>query len=123
MFAVFDFGPFGFCHDLIMKLAREIPNKPKLIITKWTEGEVLPETLLVTATIHIGLLIETLLAILKRRWQTLNLASMMREFKRTAKTAGPLYFWFNNVKRDNWDITIKDTLSSLVRLKREEGSG
>ena len=121
---MFDLGPFDFFHDLIVKLAREIPNKPKLIVTSWTDdAEVLPETLLVTAKIHIGLLIETLLVILKRRWQTLNLASVMREFKRTAKTTWPLYFWFNKVKRDKWDITIKDTLSSLVRLKREEGLG
>lgn len=99
--------------DLIMKMAREIPAKPKFIVTKWRKGEVPPETLLFTSESC-----QFLPEILKKRWQTQDLASMMREFKRSAATHGfRRPFASSDIIPD---ISITDNLSSLVKFKREE---
>lgn len=113
MFAVFDFATCGFFYDLTEKLALEIPSKPKLIVTgRRREKEmVLPETLLVTYENTFGVLSMRLAEILKKRWPTQNLASMMSEFKRTVNSQ------FMGLRMH---VTITDTLSSLVRFKREE---
>ena len=95
-----------------MKLALGIPSKPKLIVTGRTIKGVLPETLLVTGKNAFGVFSKRLPEILKKRWQTQNLASMMSELKRTVKNRKDFGL--------RTDVTITDTLSSLVRFKREE---
>ena len=52
---VFDLSSADDIQDLIIKLGREIPNKPKLIVTGRAEVGVLPETLLVNKPDVYGL--------------------------------------------------------------------
>ena len=109
---MFDLTRTVFFHDLIIKLARGIPDKPKLIMTyNWGTGrEVLPETLLATCSRFVSeLSIKSLTSIFKKRWQSQTLSSMANELKRSG------YRKYGRVP-----IVITDTLSSLLRFKREE---
>jgi len=120
-FAVFNFSSVWQSDDVISKLCSGIPNKTKLVVGDWWSAEKLSETLLVnfcpdTWGFHLGLWqsLTLLLDILNKRWQRLDLVSMMDEFKRSA---------FRQSGRNPYpgERFLKgDTLSSLPRFKREQ---
>ena len=115
---MFDLSGLDIFHDLITKLACEIPNKPKFVVTGQAIKTAISEALQVTVEMPMRLFIILLLGILEKRWQSLDLASMIDELKRTVhekKTASSDRHWTTI-----GNITITDTLSSLVRFKREE---
>ena len=96
-------------YDVIRKLCSGIPNKTKLVVGGWWPAEKLSETLQVTVPSYHRLrqFLTLLLDILNKRWQTLDLVSMMDEFKRSAYPGERLI------------IMKADTLSSLPRFNRE----
>ena len=116
-FAVFDFASVRFSLDVIGKLGPDvmrklssgIPNKTKFVVGWFAEREH-SETLKVTvppsraSQLNKALLLD----ILNKRWQTLDLVSMMDEYKRSSH------------EMSDHRVTIMDTLSSLPRFKREE---
>ena len=114
-FAMFQFSPLApsLVSDCFKKLVPRIPDKPKLGVFDrnviYTMADH-PETLLVTFPSHLKNLWRLLLEILNKRWQTLDLISMMAEFTRSVRV------------KQRWPITvtISDSLSSLPRFKRKE---
>ena len=63
----------------------------------------------------------TMLTVLSRRWQTLDLVSMMREIQRTFPLKVTSYLDYE--RRSRWNlksISIDDSLSSLPRLQKTE---
>ena len=63
----------------------------------------------------------TMLTFLSRRWQTLDLVSMMREIQRTFPLKVTSYLDYE--RRSRWNlksISIDDSLSSLPRLQKTE---
>jgi len=123
-FAVFTFSSVWQSDDVSSKLCLGIPNKTKLVVGDWWTAEKLSETLLVTFPrdtlgFHLGLgqSLTLLLDILNKRWQTLDLVSMMDELKRSAfRQMGGRYPY----RGGRLIIITGDTLSSLPRFKREQ---
>ncbi len=108
--------------DVLGKLVTGIPNKVKFVVQResslmWTKNK-LPETLMVSAGIVDEKLLTFMLEILNKRWQTLDLISVMEEFKRSfqlEKHCGtPRRFLFHG------EVKITDRLSSLPRFKKED---
>ena len=115
---MFDLSGLDVFPDLITKLACEVPHKPKFVVTGQTIKPAISETLQVTVEMSMRLFIILLLGILEKSWESLDLVSLMDELKRTVhekKAASSERHWTTI-----GDITITDTLSSLVRFKREE---
>ena len=122
-FAVLDLSSVGLLSGgVISKLSSGIPNKTKFVgwlpkdlsetVDLWFAGRPpLSETLQVVVTPFYGSrkVSMLLLHILNKRWQTLDLVSMMDECRRSA---------LHEMARDL--VRITDTLSSLPRFKREE---
>ena len=105
-------------YDVIRKLCSGIPNKTKLVVG-WRPEEIHSETLLVAVRpfydfTHVLML---LLDILNKRWQTLDLVSMMYECKRSASFHE---MGVRNLYPLAERLVITDTLSSLPKFKREE---
>ena len=116
---MFDFSSLGpLSYGVIRKPSSGIPNKTKFVVGVWWPTEELSETLQVTFPPlnwlrHFPTL---LLDILNKRWQTLDLVSMVDEFKRSV---------FHEISGRNpylADLLVitEDTLSSRPRFKREE---
>ena len=93
---------------ILSELISAITNKLKFLICPHYLYDVGPETLLVTydswkwALTNVKMLRE----ILSKRWQTLDVKSMMSELQRTSSEF----------------MITKDTLSSAHRFKRKEGA-
>lgn len=110
-----------------------IPDEPKLVVLPkpWHEKrmkfkEVIPEALLVQfpATSRKRFQ-ETMLEVFSKRWQTLDLVSMMHEVKRTfpLKTVSSFDYArpISSIRGDSSRTTvIDDCLSSLPRLQKTE---
>ena len=110
-----------------------IPDEPKLVVLpkplhekRMKFEEVIPEALIVQfPTINRKSFEETMLEVFSKRWQTLDIVSMMHEVKRTfpLKTVSSIHY-----KRPIWSIRgdssrttiIDDCLSSLPRLQKTE---
>lgn len=91
-----------------------IPNDAKLVITpRLTRqmGEV-PETLQVVYSAADKNFMTTMLNTLSKRWQTLDLISIMQEVQRTLSVG----------KLPKFSIAINDSLSSTPRLTETEDS-
>jgi len=102
---------------VISKLSSGIPNKTKFVVGVWWPTEELSETLQVTfPPLNWLKHFPTLLDILNKRWQTLDLVSMMDEFKRSVLH----YMGVRDPSLAAGLVKIKDTLSSLPRFKREK---
>ena len=110
-----------------------IPDEPKLVVLpKPSHGmrmefkEVIPEALIVQfPTINRKSFQETMLEVFSKRWQTLDLVSMMHEVQRTfpLKTVSSFDYarpiW--SIRGDSSLTTIiDDWLSSLPRLQKTE---
>ena len=93
-------------------LKEKLTDKPKLVVSpspRRGSYKPIPETLYVQfPTSRKHFFQSTMLAILSKRWQTLDLISMMHEVKRT--------FYLMSVPKGR--IVIDDTLSSLPRLQK-----
>jgi len=112
-FAVFNLLDLSLFSDVIRKLVSRIPNKTKFVVDAWPLRK-LSETLQVSfpSSCDISLLPE----IVHKRWQTLDLVTMVHECKRSVYTR-----W--EPKRSKFSLpslTVTDTLSSLPRFKRED---
>lgn len=112
-----------------------IPDEPKLVVLpkpwhekrmKFKDSEVIPEALVVQfPTSNRNSFQEKMLEVLSKRWQTLDLVSMMHEVQRTfpLKTASSFDYerpisW---IRGDSSRTTIiDDRLSSLPRLQKTE---
>jgi len=88
-----------------------IPDVAKLLITigtiQWKSIEEMSESLCVTYKAKLQLFVDTVLKVLSKRWQTLDLISVMRELQRTLPHMVLDYI-----------VTINDRLSSLPRLQK-----
>ena len=116
---------------LIEKLAL-IPDEPKLVVLPkpWHEKrikfkEVIPEALIVQFPTDRKSLQETMLEVFSKRWQTLDLVSMMHEVQRTfpLKTVSSFDYErpISSIRGDSSRTTIiDDRLFSLPRLQKTE---
>ena len=107
-FAMFDFSSQDsfLVSDWFRKLVSRIPDKPKLGVLKGFPVVDVPETFQVNAPSYYIYDPMLLLEILNKRWQTLDLISMMAEYKRSVGGRST--------------VKITDSLSSLPRFKRKE---
>jgi len=99
---------------VVEKLAL-IPDHAKLVFSPygWKSIDKVPETLHVSYYSRFVLPFFTqMIEIFNKRWQTLDLISMMQELKRT--TVKDYYSYYGNF------ISIKDSLSSLPTFQKKE---
>ena len=106
-----------------------IPDEPKLVVfpKPWIKfNEVIPEALVVQfPTINVKSFQETVLEVFSKRWQTLDLVSMIHEVQRTFPLttvssfhyARPISWIRGDVRRTT---IVDDRLSSLPRLQKTE---
>ena len=110
-----------------------IPDEPKLVVfpKPWHEKrmkfeEVIPEALIVQfPIINRKSFEETMLEVFSKRWQTLDLVSMMHEVQRTFALKTVSSFDYERpiswIRGDSSRTTIiDDRLSSLPRLQKTE---
>ena len=95
-----------FFSDVIRKLRSGIPSKTKFVFGRSVERKI-PEALQMSGDLFSFPL---LLKILNKRWQTLDLVSMVQEVLRRTRVRRLLSI----------GPSIQDTLSSLPRFKRAE---
>ena len=106
---------------LMKRLVSGIPDKIKFVVGSSIQVSVpeYSESLVVIARDEYKILESQMLNILNKRWQTLDLISVMEELKRCVDKEfnGPGYWglWF-----DLQELLVKDRLSSRPRFKREE---
>ena len=95
-----------------------IPDKIKFIIWSGDSMSVprpVPETLMITNHVADEVFLTSILEILTKRWRTLDLISMMKEFNRSWKVKNVPMGIFGR----RMPVQITDRLSSLPRLKKE----
>ena len=112
-----------------------IPDEPKLVVLpkpwhekrmKFKDSEVIPEALVVQfPTTSRKSFQETMLEVFSKRWQTLDLVSMMHEVQRTFPLKKVSSFDYkrpiSSICGDSSRTTIiDDRLSSLPRLQKTE---
>ncbi len=99
------------------RLVSGIPDKIKFIIapSPVSVPGPAPETLLITTHVTHEAFQTSILEILNKRWRTLDLISMMKEFSRSSYEKAKFMFI-----RDPSVVQITDRLSSLPRFKKEE---
>ena len=94
-----------------------IPNRTKLVVSpsEFKSLAEVPETLHVSYhPITVLPTFSSMIEIFNKRWQTLDVISMMQESKRTAATDyDGLVYW------DRY-ISIKESLSSLPKFQKKE---
>ena len=105
-----------------------IPDEPKLVVfpkplIKF--NEVIPEALVVQFPANRNSFHETMLEVFSKRWQTMDLVSMMHEAQRTfpLKTVSSFDYEMpiSSISGDSSRTTIiDDRLSSLPRLQKTE---
>ena len=108
---MFDVAEFLFFSKVIGKLGSGIPNKTKFVVGR-SRGRQISEALVVADPYPFSSLVQ----ILNKRWQTLDLVSMVQELNRSL-FAKRLSFSFPWSLRPS---AIQDTLSSLPTFKRAE---
>ena len=106
-----------------------IPDEPKLVVFPTPEINfkgVIPEALVVQfPTDRNDVFLQTMLEVFSKRWQTLDLVSMMHEVQRTfpLKTVSSFHYArpISSIRGDSTRTTIiDDRLSSLPRLQKTE---
>jgi len=107
---------------LTQKLAL-IPRDTKLVINtiaEWKQIGEISETLQVES--HEGeIFMTTMLELLSKRWQTLDLISIMQELQRTLPLKRiPQYALVEGRCWERSPVTIRDNLSCLPRLKKTD---
>ncbi|XP_020616562.1 uncharacterized protein LOC110054557 isoform X3 [Orbicella faveolata] len=112
-----------FFGEAMKRLVSEIPDKIKFFIGSWIPVSVRESSeslVVIAAYAEYALLERLMLDILNKRWQTLDLISMMEELKRsvTKEHIGPRKIWFNPA----FPVVpvLTDSLSSRPRFKKEE---
>lgn len=106
------------------RLLSRFPDKIKFVMMAVVSTSVpkSPETLVISTPTGLSDLQRTvqrsMLDILKKRWQTLDLISMTEELKRSGyeESNRSMFWWPIGFKR----VLITDRLSSRPRFKREE---
>lgn len=105
-----------------------IPDEPKLVVFPKPSiqfNEVIPESLVVQFPANRKRFQETMLEVFSKRWQTLDLVSMVHEVQRTfpLKTVKSFHYKrpISSIRSDSSRTTIiDDRLSSLPRLQKTE---
>ena len=124
LFAVFGaaYGFTDFIEKPLKRVVSRIPDKPKFVM-----GSRIPisipessESLVVIAPGEYTLLERLMLDILSKRWQTLDLISMTKEFKRSVNEELNRQKWLNLFPLEMEMVSVKDNLSSRPRFKKEE---
>ena len=109
LFVVLEISGDGTLRKLLAE--KLTPNDAKLLITpatvQWKGLEEMPESLHVMYCPRFQPFVDTMLKVLSKRWQTLDLISMMRELQRTLP----------HMVSDHL-VTINDSLSSIPRLQK-----
>jgi len=112
-----------FFGEAMKRLVSEIPDKIKFFIGSWIPVSVRESSeslVVIAAYAEYALLERLMLDILNKRWQTLDLISMMEELKRsvTKEHIGPRKIWLNPA----FPVVpvLTDSLSSRPRFKKEE---
>lgn len=97
-----------------------IQDHAKLVVSPfwWKSIGKVPETLHVMYPVHEGLyeslsVVSLMIEIFSKRWQTLDLVSMMQELKRTFSFKWSSFNWYEH-------LTIKDSLSTLPTFQKNE---
>jgi len=110
----------NFIGKSIERLVSGIPGKIKFVLS-WSpiSAPEASESLVVNARFHYVLL-EHLMPVINKRWQTLDLISMMEEVKRSMNAKlnrlGSLHEGLYSFEM----LSVKDSLSSRPRFKKEE---
>ncbi|XP_078345172.1 uncharacterized protein LOC144630676 isoform X5 [Oculina patagonica] len=111
--------------DVLGKLVTGLPDQVKFVVQEesslmWTKDK-LSETLMVTATTVDDRFLALMLEILNKRWQTLDLISMMEELDRSyqVKKHGN-FLSFRGFRGHRDKVNIRDRLSSFPRFKKED---
>ena len=110
IFVIFEIIVNGTIRRCLTEKLALIPEDTKLLITpgtvQWKGIEEMSESLCVTYKPKLQLFVDTMRKVLSKRWQTLDLISMMRELQRT------LPLMVSEI------VTINDSLSSLPRFQK-----
>ena len=116
-----------FIGEAIRTLVPGIPGKIKFVMGSRIPISVPePSESLVVMALGKYKIFERLLVILNKRWQTLDLISMMEELKRSVNEElnRPEYRqkWFNPAFQEDFQMVsvLADSLSSRPRFKKEE---
>ena len=110
-----------FIRKPINRLVSEIPNKIKFFMSQTSVS--MPEaseSLVVTVSLFEHVILKHLLVILDKRWQTLDLISMMEELKRCGNEACSRTRQRPFPKDYKTVAVLTDRLSSRPRFKQEE---
>ena len=120
-------------YTMILTLLKEklalIPDEPKLVVFPTAELDfegVIPEAIVVQfPTDRNDVFLETMLEVFSKRWQTLDLASMMHEVQRTfpLKTVSSIHYrrpFLSICGHLSRTSIIDDRLSLLPRLQKTE---
>ena len=96
----------------------EIPDCTKLLITsRNSDGPNIAETLRVSYYPNKGIrdnVVATILEVFYKRWETLDIVSMMKEVERTVNRSRERF------RRGLSQVLITDSLSTLPRLQKTE---
>ena len=110
-----------FIEKPIERLVSGIPNKIKFVLS-WIPISVpeASESLVVIAYSSEYTLLEHLMPVISKRWQTLDLISMVEELKRSFYAEFSTH-WFLRDRLNRFElVSVKDSLSSRPRFKKEE---
>ena len=123
LFVVFEISGDGMLRKLLAE--KLTSNGAKLLITpstaQWKGLEEMPESLHVMYCPRFQPFLDTMLKVLSKRWQTLDLISMMRELQRTLPLKRiPQYALVEGRCWERSPVTIRDNLSRLPRLKKTD---
>ena len=123
LFAVFDIcGKDVVIGEHLTKELALIPDDAKLVITPYKRIREIPETLHVEVNSrmyeYFDEFVVTMLEVLSKRWQTMDLTSMMQEVQRTFFQKRIDIFRSLYRRVQGRPCTISDSLSSLPRLQK-----
>ncbi len=105
--------------ELVVEKLSLIPDHPKLVVgPSWLKhtGKV-PETLRVMYRDVERDFFTSMIEILNKRWQTLDLISMMQELQRTSHDKAEHYYYS---RRFPFFFTIQDNLSTRLRFQKKD---
>ncbi|XP_078359421.1 uncharacterized protein LOC144643904 isoform X2 [Oculina patagonica] len=104
--------------ELVVEKLSLIPDHPKLVVSPfWLKrtGKV-PETLHVMYPYYERHFFTSMIEIFNKRWQTLDLISMMQELQRTSHDKADHYYYSRRLPF----ITIQDNLSTRLRFQKKD---
>ena len=127
MFAVFvavtvgDYRFVDFIGKPIKRLVSGIPDKTKFVLSSIPISvPEASESLVAIGRFEYTLPEHLMPVILNKRWQTLDLISMMEELKRSVNVEFPRFYSPREMLNPFEMVSVRDSLSSRPRFKKEE---